>query len=275
MARGETLITACRILEVTDRGFILMVGTELLAVEDTPETRWWLKGAQADRKGFAKDAQVHVRIKTDADPPILREMADAGTWKWLEETRKEFRKGVIDKVDAKFLHVKFADGSSFSYRLTEKSPLKLANKAAATISDLSPGLTIWVKGRLLPTLDTWAAEVRDTPPAEPAAKKNTKGSSAAPTKQIASKPIPTSGKLETIVQGHYPQLKMFDVIFDNRTLHITYNADTKWTYSGKAGRPEQLTKNLEAVITYRRDKSGRIIASKVELSVRIVKAGPN
>jgi hypothetical protein len=145
LAGAETLVTEAKILEVTERGFILKVGTEPLVVEDSPETRLWKGYVQAKRDAFAKDEAVGVRVKTDTDPPLLREMADASTWNWLLKIRKEPMKGTIEKVDARSMLVKFADGRSFEYRHSEKTKVNLAGKSAA-LSDLESGKSVYLKG---------------------------------------------------------------------------------------------------------------------------------
>jgi hypothetical protein len=257
LAGAETLVTEAKILEVTERGFILKVGTEPLVVEDSPETRLWKGYVQAKRDAFAKDEAVGVRVKTDTDPPLLREMADASTWNWLLKIRKEPMKGTIEKVDARSMLVKFADGRSFEYRHSEKTKVNLAGKSAA-LSDLESGKSVYLKGRLLPTLDTWLENVSDSPiPVRATASKGKK--------EKPPPPLPQSGRIEGKVMMHLPQLKLFDVMVEVRTLHITYRSDTKFFLNGKPVKASALAKLQRAVVHYTRDKSGRILASKVEL----------
>lgn len=263
---AESLVTTAKVLEITPRGFILMVGTEPLAVEDTPDTRCWKAQSSADRDAFAKGETVNVRIKTDSDPPVLREISDERTWKWLDSIRRSTRKGTLEKVDAKFLHLKFEDGSRFSYRITDKSDLKLSGKTNPSTSDLAPGQTVYVRGRLLPNLDTWVIELSDQPPAaKPSAKPSGSSSSAKP-KAVK---LPTSGKLEGIILADMPPLNMFDILVDEiRTYHISYNLETKFSVDRKASDRKGLQKGAAVLVTYKRDKYGRLLATKVEIFSR-------
>lgn len=263
-ARAESLVTAAKILELTPRGLVLMVGTEPLAVEDTPETRWWRSQSSSEREAFRKNEVVHVRIKVDSDPPILREIADEGTWKWLDSIRKTHRKGQIEKMDSKYLHLKFDDGTKFAYRITEKSDVMLQGKPAATLLDLTAGMTVYVRGRLLPTLDTWVLEVTDKAPPAAAAKAPPKsGGSAARPKPVK---LPESGKLEGVILSDLPPLNMFDILVDEiRTYHISYNLETKFSFDRRSADRRAIRAGAKVLVTYRRDKFGRLMATKVEV----------
>jgi hypothetical protein len=257
MGWADTLVTEAKILEVTERGFILRVGTEPLAVEDSPETKLWKACAGADRKAFGRDESVGVRIKTDTDPPLLREMADAATWQWLTKIRKEPMSGAIEKVTGKVVTVKFSDGRSFEYRYSDKTEIVIGKKTVAA-SDLEVGQKVYLKGRLLPTLDTWLEKISDEPiPGKATAEKSKKPK--------IPPPLPATGKLEGMVQQHLGQLRMFDLLADPRLFHITYGAASKFFLDGRPCRPESLAKSQRAVVHYSRDKAGRILASKVEL----------
>lgn len=258
VAQGETLVTEAKILEVTERGFVLKVGTEPLAVEDTPETRRWKDFGAVERAAFKKDETIGVRIKTDTDPPLVREMADSATWAWLTRIRKEPLKATVEKVEAKTMRVKFVDGRPFEFRISEKTDILVGGKPGS-ISDLSRGLTVYVQGRLLPTLDTWLEKVSDQPFPP---KKSARSSGATKRPPPA---IPASGNLDGTVSGHLPNLSMFDLVFSERLVHITYRADTKFFLDGKPSNAGALTKEWRCIVQYSRDKTGRILASKVEL----------
>ena len=254
---AETLVTEAKILEVTERGFILKVGTEPLAVEDSPETKLWKGCAKAERKSFGKDETVSVRIKTDTDPPLLREMADANSWKWLDQVRRQPSMGTIEKITASTMRLKLADGKFFEFRISNGTSVTLKGKQGST-SDLEIGQTVYVKGRLGATLETYLEKVTDEPIPVKATATSTK-------KEKAPPPIPSSGKLEGTVLIHLPPLKMFDIMVGNRTLHISYRLETKFTLDGRSVRADKLTKGQDCIVHYTRDKAGRILASKVEL----------
>jgi len=254
---AETLITEAKILEVTERGFILKVGTEPLAVEDSPETKLWKGCAKVERKSFGKDETVSVRIKTDTDPPLLREMADTSSWKWLDQVRRQPSTGTIEKITANTLRLKLSDGKVFEYRISNGTTVTLKGKTGST-SDLEVGQTVHVKGRLGATLETYLEKVTDEPIPVRATASTAK-------KEKVPPPIPASGKLEGTVLIHLPPLKMFDIMVANRTLHISYRLETKFTLDGRSVRADSLTKGQDCIVHYSRDKAGRILASKVEL----------
>lgn len=258
LSGAETLLTEAKIVEVTERGFILQVGTQPLAVEDTYQTKFWIGKMPSKKEVFKAGDGVHCRIKTDADPPQLREMCDRNTWPWLDSARRDYKKGTIEEIDAKYLTLKFDDGSKFSYRATDKSAIKLKGKAAS-LTDLEPGQTVWAKGRLLPTLDTFLAELTDAAPAAAA-----KEPAAAKGKTPKLEPLKAEGVLEGAVLRHHGQISMFDIEAD-RVLHITYTASTKFTLDGQNSTKAAIRPQLKARVTYKRDKAGRIIASKVDL----------
>jgi len=258
-AWADTLLTEARILEVTERGFILQVGTEPLGVEDSVATRLWKGCVPVKRDAFAKGEAVFARIKPETDPPTLREMADLATWKWLDRVRREPQKAVIDKIDSKYMTVRLEDGRTFAFRATDKSQVKLKNEPNATLGSLKAGMQVYVKGRLLPTLDTWLALVSDAP-----IESTTKSASskAAPKKL---EPLPSSGKIEGTVLALLDTLRMFDVLMGSRALHITYNLETKFFYEGRPAKFDAVKRDRRVLVHYKRDKAGRLVASKVEL----------
>lgn len=258
LAWGETLLTDAKVIERTERGFILQVGTQPLVVEDTYQTKFWQNKTAGKREGFEVGALVHCRIKTDADPPQLREMADRTTWAWLASARKDFKRGIVQELDSKYLVLKFDDGSLFHYRATEKSAVKLKGRAAS-LTDIEPGMIVWAKGRLLPTLDTFLVEVTDVMPAATA-----KEPTAAKGKIPKMEPLKAEGVLEGTIIRHHANISMFDIETD-RALHITYTAATKFTLDGQPATKAAIQQKLIAKVTYKRDKAGRIIASKVDL----------
>lgn len=255
---GETLLTDAKVIERTERGFILQVGTQPLVVEDTYQTKYWRSKAPGKREAFEAGALVYCRIKTDADPPQLREMADRATWPWLDSARKDYKRGTVQELDTKYLVLRFDDGSTFHYRATDKSAVKLKGKSAS-LTEVEAGQIVWVKGRLLPTLDTFLVELTDVMPTA-AAKEPTTAKAKIPKME----PLKPEGVLEGLVTRHHTNISMFDIETD-RALHITYTANTKFTLDGQTTTKAALQPKLIAKVTYKRDKAGRIVASRVEL----------
>lgn len=268
-ARAENEILEAKILEVTDRGFVLQVGTEPLAVDDEHDTRFWKGKTQAKRDDLKEGDTVFARVKVDNDPPILRELADKETWKWLDKIRKEPQLATVEKVDSKYVMVKFSDGTKFSYRATDKSKVQLKDKPEAGLSDLQAGQAVYLKGRTLATLDTWLVEVSDVPIAMPKSSKSSSKSGTEKAKVVRKPVIPDSGKLTGHTLVLIPRLSMFDVLAsDNRTFHISFNSQTKFYFEGKPATARAIEKGLRFSLLYQRDRFGRILATKVELYLR-------
>lgn len=245
---------------MNERGFVFLIDGKSVAADDNPQTHYWIAKARGLREGFKAGDQVGVRIKTDVSPAELRELSDFSSWNWLTAIRKEAMGGVVIKADAKWLAVKFDDGSSFTYKLTAKSSAQIAG-ATKPVSSLAEGTHVFIKGRLTSTLETSAAMVTDIRPEAEVKKGRTKKTSAL---RLAA-----TGKVRGIVETLHSSLRMFDVNVDDRLLHITYSRDTNFSINGTRALATDMQKGAEALITYRRDGYGRLIASKVELFVHV------
>ncbi len=127
----------------------------------------------------------------------------------------------MEKADAKRLTAKFDDGSTFSYRLTKKSELRLHESALKGFDELEAGKKLYFKGRMLPSGDVFLVLASS----DPLPRRPEKGSKS---KKTAKLPVlPSSGKFEGEVLGHLVELKIFDVIVKpSRALHITYTLET-------------------------------------------------
>ena len=259
-----------KVLEVTERGFVLQVGTEPLAVDDEHDTRFWKGKAQAKRDAMAVGDSVYARVKVDNDPPVLREIADKETWRWLDRIRTEPVQGVIDKIDSKTVTAKFADGTSFVYRATDKTKVQLKATEDAGLSDFKSGQTVYLRGRTLANLDTWLALVSDAPiPMPKSASRKSSAKDSEERKVPRDKTIPMSGTLTGTTLALLPPLRIFDVLADyNKSLHISYNEETKFFFEGRSCLPDAIKRGLRFKLLYRRDRFGRILATKVELYMR-------
>jgi len=245
---------------MNERSFVFLIDGKSVAADDNPQTHFWIAKVRGVREGFKAGDQVGVRIKTDVSPAELRELSDSASWSWLTAIRKDPMGGVVIKADAKWLSVKLDDGSSFTYKVTAKSSAQI-DGASKPVSALVEGTHVFVKGRLTSTLETSAAMVTDTRP-DPEVKKGR-------TKRSTPLRLAANGKVRGIVETLHTSLRMFDVNVDDRLLHITYARDTKFLVNGTQAFATDVQKGAETVITYRRDGYGRLIASKVELFVRV------
>ena len=271
IASAETEIMEAKVLEITERGFVLQVGTEPLAVDDEHDTRFWKGKSAVKREAISIGDSVFARIKVDNDPPVLREIADKETWRWLDKIRTEPQQGIVEKIDSKTLTAKFPDGTSFVYRATDKTKVQVKAVSDPGLTDLKAGQTVYLRGRTLSNLDTWLALVSDTPLPMPKGASSRKSSSEDGEKaKVPRGPtIPTSGSLTGYTLALLGKLSMFDVIADpSKALHISYNDATQFFYEGKRCRPDVIIRGLRFKLLYRRDRFGRILATKVELYMR-------
>jgi hypothetical protein len=256
---AETLVTKAKIAEVTERGFVFTIGTEAVPAQDESGTRFWKGIKPAKKDEFKPGEMVSIRLKTDESPAVLREICDEPTADFLTKIRKETVACSVVKVEAKNLTVRFENGTEFTYRHSDKSKVT-ANGAAATMSDLKEGQKLYVKGRLLPTLDTWVVEATDVkPPVASATSKAKKSSKAKPFK------LAPSGKLKGLVDLHQPQYWMVDIYIGEHLVHVIYNAKTQIKLEGAKADASAIERGLFAEVLYKRDIYGRPIASEIKL----------
>jgi hypothetical protein len=192
---------------------------------------------------------------------VLRELADISTYDWLEKVRKEVVSGTVVKVDQRVLVLRLDGGAEFAFRYSDKS--KVTVQGAPAITDLKEGQRLYVKGRLLPTLDTWIVSASDQKP-EPAATKSKKSKEPA-TERAKPIKIGASGTLKGTVDLHRPTYQMVDLMVEGHLIHAIYNAKTTIRLDGQKSDLSAIARGLKIEITYRRDQYGRLIASKIEL----------
>jgi len=272
--------------EVIPSKFVNANGTNL-TVEDAgrvrafqidPKCRFWKNFAPVPKPDFAGQEAVVVRAKTSVSPALAKELADAKTWAWLEKIRKQRLPGELKAIEKTGWRVAFSDGTQFLYRVTAKSKITIAGRPV-TADAVPLGTKLVLKARTLPSYDTWLVSATDaittldaeeepeadrptpTPPkATKAPRVTTKKSSVPPSRPMPSNGVAV-GRVVLILVGN----GIFDVLIDGRTYHITVTRDTKWTVDGKRASIHDLTLDLDVRVTYRRDRFGRIIASKVDI----------
>ncbi|CAN5429788.1 hypothetical protein BH11ARM1_BH11ARM1_03100 [soil metagenome] len=255
---AETLVTKAKIAEVSERGYVLEVGTEMIPVQDESATHFWKNRKAGARTDFVKGDSVTVRLKTDAAPTLVREMADTPTYDWLDHLRKDVTPCEVVKIDTKYLTVKLDGGGEFAYRYSDKSKLEVAG--VKSVGELKEGQKLFIKGRLLPSLDTWIATIYDQKPA--VATKST-GKKAPKIKPIK---IGASGTLEGTVDVAKPPFSMIDMMVEGQLIHTTYTTKTTFTLDGAKIDASAVAHGLKISVTYKRDQFGRLIASKVVLT---------
>ncbi|MEZ0326434.1 MAG: hypothetical protein ACAH95_11055 [Fimbriimonas sp.] len=252
LSSAETLIAKATISGITEKGFVLTIGTQSIAANFEAKTKYWRGFKVAKLSDFGSGDIIAVRLKSDSSPNVVREMADLSTWTWLERIRKETVEGTVERVDANTLTLNLDEGGEFVYRHSEKSKLSLAG-AIVPLTNLRKGQRIYVKGRLLSNLDTWIVSATDAKPA------------ALASKQSAPTQINSSGRLKGVVDLHQPQFSIVDMYVGERLVHVVYLPKTKVKMDGSKAEFSDIERGLWIEVLYRRDIYGRPIASLIEL----------
>lgn len=274
--------------EVIPAKFVNASGTNL-TVEDAgrvrafqidPKCRIWKNFAPVLKPEFAAQDAVVVRAKTSVAPAMAKEIADAKSWAWLEKIRKQRLPGELKAIEKTGWRVAFSDGTQFLYRVTAKSKITIAGRPVS--ADRVPlGTKLVLKARTLPSYETWLVSATDSlatldageepmaedvdPPQDTPKPRATTKPRATAKKEPPARPMPSNGvavgRVVLILVGN----GIFDLQVDGRTYHITVTGDTRWTVDGKRASIHDLQLDLEVRVTYRRDRFGRIIASKVDI----------
>ncbi|MGV3618062.1 MAG: hypothetical protein ACO1SV_22275 [Fimbriimonas sp.] len=253
LAGAATITAEGTVLEVNDSGWLLKVGSETIPVVDSPTTRYWRKHAPGERDDFKVGDAVGIRIRNDVSPALMREVADAATWKWLHKVRTEIMACTLVRVDSEGVTVLFGDGKTFTYRPTVKTRCSLQGQPVNVV-ELDPGKRLYVRGRLQSNLETWLVAISDNP------KLPTKADEKPKPLQL-----PPFGILRGSMERHLPNHRIFDIRYEDRILHITYGPRTVFVLEGKKTLPTQMRNGQEVRIAYKRDGFGRLVATKVEL----------
>jgi hypothetical protein len=229
------------------------------AVTDS-KTRFWFGRQSVEMEKFPVGINFSARIKVSDDSATVKEIADTATAAWLTNIRKTAQLGTVVSTNLKGITVKFADNTTFTYRATEKSQVVLNGKEAK-LESIQPGQTLYFHARLLSNYDTWLKLASDAPPAiKPETTRSTsKGTSASQDRS----PMASSGEIEGTIVFFYPKAPIFDIAIDGQRYHINYTANTQFMVDGKKAGPNVLDLDLVVRIKYRRDRFGRIMASKI------------
>ncbi|MDW8107805.1 MAG: hypothetical protein RMK45_10065 [Armatimonadota bacterium] len=214
------------------------------------KVRLWLNKQPVDIDQFrqmeGKQVMVRVSIGTQVRP-VVREMADPDTWKWLQKVRRGIVKGTLQGVEDNYLIVELPDKTRFAYKFTPKTRFERDGKPA-TIEDFAIGETIYLAPRLLSNLDTMALSVSNTEKDAQIGRER-----ALPSIQGTIQSIDRQKKL----------IKFLTRAGDLR--EIRYDEKTEFTYKGKPIKVEQLKPPVRATIHRSRDEEGNDYARKVTI----------
>jgi len=214
------------------------------------KARLWLNQQPASTEQFqqmvGKPVMVRLSVGT-ATRPIIREMADPATWKWLEKVRRGIVQGKLVGIEEDYLVLELSDKSRFAYKMTRSTQLMRDGKPA-TLEQFVVGETLYLAPRLLSNLDTMALAV----------------SNKERDAQIGrERSLPTvSGTLQAIdkenkilrVRTHAGDLREF-----------RYDEKTEFILKGKPIRLEQIKPPVPVTVHRKRDEEGNDYARRVTI----------
>ncbi|GIV10450.1 MAG: hypothetical protein KatS3mg019_2541 [Fimbriimonadales bacterium] len=212
--------------------------------------RLWLGKQPVDAEQFrtmeGKRVMVRVSVGTQVRP-VVREMADPDTWKWLEKVRRGVVKGTLVGVEDSYLLMELPDKTRFAYKFTPKTRFERDGKPA-TIEDFAIGETLYIAPRLLSNLDTMLLSVSNTE----------KDANIARERALPS--------IQGTIQNIDRQKKILKVLTRAGDLReIRYDENTEFTFKGKAVKVEQIKPPARATIHRTRDAEGNDYARKVTI----------
>lgn len=257
---AQVEIVEGRIENVTGKQFELSTSKGRISALTDSKTRFWFGRQSVDMEKFPVGINFSARIKVSDDSATVKEIADTATAAWLTNIRKVPQLGTVVITNLKGITVKFADNTTFTYRATEKSQVIVGGKEAS-LDSIQPGQTLYFHARLLSNYDTWLKLASDAPPAiKPEATRTTTKSAKASQERA---PMASSGEIEGTIVFFYPKTPIFDIVVDGQRYHVNYTANTQFVVDGKKAGANVLDLDLVVRIKYRRDRFGRIMASKI------------
>ncbi len=214
------------------------------------KARLWRDKQPASTEQFqqmvGKPVMVRMSVGT-ATRPIIREMADPDTWKWLDKVRRGVVQGKLVSVEEGYLLMEFADKSQFAYKFTPNTQFTKDGKPA-TVEDFAPGETLYLAPRLLSNLDTTALAVSNREQDAHIGRERT---------------LPTvSGTLQAIDRQKMV-LRVRTRAGDLR--EFRYDEQTEFIFKGKPLRVEQIKLPARVTVHRKRDEEGNDYARRVTI----------
>ncbi|MCX7925794.1 MAG: hypothetical protein N2554_08305 [Fimbriimonadales bacterium] len=212
--------------------------------------RLWINKQPAETEQFrqmeGKQVMVRVSVGTQVRP-VVREMADPDTWKWLDKVRRGVVKGTLVGVEDNHLVMELPDKTRFAYRFTPKTRFERDGKSA-TIEDFAVGETLYLAPRLLANLDVMLLSVSNTE----------KDANIGRERALPS--------IQGTIQSIDRQKKTLKVLTRAGDLReIRYDEKTEFTFKGKAVKVEQIKPPARATVHRTRDEQGNDYARKVTI----------
>ena len=282
-ARAETVLAYATVKEISPKSITVSLdsGSQTAAIND--KTHAYRKMAVVTPGEFPIGERVRVRIKLDGKEPLLREIMDSASEKWIERIRHEYIRAEVKSTEPGKVTLKLDDETEFTYKITPSTKIEQKGAAIGGAS-LSTGTILWVKGKGLSSLDTQLAHATDSPPeakstAKPTAKSPASQSATSATTKIPkAKPsttksnksaynnrLPFTNTADGTVDLVLSNLGQLDLKVAGRLMHFRWTPRTQFFIGENATGWQDLSIGLPVTVYYYRDGMGRLILSRVQL----------
>jgi len=212
------------------------------------KARLWLGKQPVSIEQFqtmvGKPVMVRLSVGT-ATRPIVREMADPDTWKWLEKVRRGIVQGKLVSVEEGYLILELPDKSRFAYKFTHNTHFTRDGKPAK-LEEFAIGETLYVAPRLLSNLGTTALAVSNTERDAQIGRERT---------------LPTVSGILQAIDKQQRILRVRTRAGDMR--EFRYDEDTEFVFKGKPIRLEQIKLPTRVTVHRKRDEQGNDYARRV------------
>lgn len=219
-----------------------------------PKTRFWRVGATSALPKFAINETVRARFRVDEAGVELRELSDPGSAEMLDAVRTRYLPATVKKTDSAGWILTLANGAEHFYR---KVPSTRLDRGV-----LKEGDKIWARGRMLASLDTVLVHASDVAP--PQGPGSAGGTAPSPKPTPTPRPIGDGGMVDVKIVAIIAGMPMFDVDYDGRTYHVTYDASTVFRYERRSVRFGENWLRANVRMRFRRDRFNRILAMRVD-----------
>lgn len=258
---AETKLLYGTVKSSSDKSVVIQTDACEATATVTAATKSYRARATVPTAAFRAGEKVRVRLKSDDKGVVLKEIMDATSEAWLDRIRHEYVRGSMIEKDVNTITFRLDDDSVHRYKVTASSKIE-KNGTKATITDVAPDGTFWVKGRGLSSLETQLVHATDREPTEtkPSSTSKKKSSSSS-TKR--STPLPSVITVEGKVEMLLTSQGRVDIRSNNTTIHIYCAARTRYTVDGEPGTWRDLVIGIPVVVHCYTDQLGRLVASKI------------
>lgn len=256
---AETKLLYGTVKSSSDKSVVIQTDQGEATATVTAATKSYRARATVPTAAFRSGEKVRVRLKTDDKGVVLKEIMDATSEAWLDRIRHEYVRGSVVQKDVNTITFRLDDDSLHRYKVTATSKIERSG-AKATITDVAPNATFWVKGRGLSSLETQLVHATDREPTETKPSTTSKKSSSSSSKRTT--PLPSVTVVEGKVEMLLTNQGRVDVRSNGTTIHVYCAARTRYTVGGEPGAWRDLVIGIPVVVHCYTDQLGRLVASK-------------